>query len=408
MRDARLDRFAVLVALGVICGAWTPGCLWHERMDADVDAGALDAPGASSLDGAAGEDSGLVEDLCFGLDPRSYECAVEMLGRLEHGRCEEERACGRPMPDWYCDAYYPSSGGRLRLLNEDELTLLRLGQLEFDLDAARCRLELLRTCRLEEPTLACGPLFVPVHPIVGGEPCRDDVQCGPDMQCDFERTIGPRLCVLGSCVPRLPDGAPCEEPIDPGRFVALCRIGSICLDGGCAPLTGSDPATLGESCGYVPVEGGAVYRGCREGGCRPIRPSLSDVCRPNALEGEDCTRALCAWGLSCTYDVCVPHPQRPGAACDADNEGDWCAFNAYGLACVEGVCVENPRRIGDACSDRNPCVEGVCTPSPDGARATCQPALALEPGELGCERSHAHCASGLCCFGDCVDLGGPS
>ncbi len=317
-----------------------------------------------------------------------------------------------------CEVYFPPEGADLVRASEQELTLLRLGYLEIVPETVACLIERRRTCSDEDPS-TCGPLFRTVLEPMEGQPCRDDVQCGPSMRCEGpERTGFPTLddlCRVGACVPRIADGEPCELRLrsTAERPVGPCLVDSVCVEGVCRSIAGIDPAAVGERCGFVAQGPAAVYRSCRDGQCLTTQPDNLERCVRTAAIGEACGDqpgdALCGVDAACLVEErrCVARP-LPCDPCTPGDEGSWCTFEAFGTAYVDGICVPNERRLGDACAAHHvqPCAEGACVlADADATTMTCEPSL-MSPAGGPCRDNDDDCLDGVGCIGTCVSLGG--
>ena len=130
----------------------------------------------------------------------------------------------------------------------------------------------------------------------------------------------------------------CRDPLDACQFAYECGPGQACINGGCAPICGSD-----DDCGS-----GAT---CQGGFCRPTP--------------ECTTTAECGSGEHCVDGRCLPDC-RGGESCDAL---DYCAEDDF--------CRPDWRRDpfcdddGD-CAMGSICVDGACrTPCPSGTNDQC-------------------------------------
>ncbi|MBN8613218.1 MAG: hypothetical protein J0L92_21680 [Deltaproteobacteria bacterium] len=414
--------FGCAIALGLgVAALGVPGCACDgpsvsedASIDPSIDARGPDAWARPDADrGDAGPDAyDPLEDPCV-TSPRSVDCARELLREIDAETCDAERACGRPITDEGCEAYFPSEGADLVRASEDELTLIRLGVLEIVPETLACLRERMRTCSEEDPN-TCGPLFRPRVPPVEDRPCRLDAECGERLRCEGEE-VGPRgmpvgeeLCRVGRCVPRTADGEACELELGIDDPIGPCLRASVCLEGVCASVVRSEAAAFDTPCGYVADGADVVFRSCGAGQCL-AQPDGIDRCVPVPAIGEACTDYMwCGRDAACADGRCVALPVF-GDPCAPSSEGSWCAPEAFGTACIDGICVPNPRRLGETCApqERQPCSEGICAEdTEDPGTMRCQESLRSRGGQR-CRRTDADCLDGVCCAGTCVSLGGP-
>ena len=249
-RTMTRGSFGCAIALGLhVAALGVPGCACDgpsvpedAAIDPSIDARGPDAWARPDADrGDAGPDAyDPMEDPCV-TSPRSVDCARELLREIDAETCDAERACGRPITEEGCEAYFPTEGADLVRASEDELTLIRLGLLEIVPETVACLRERMRTCSEEDPN-TCGPLFRPRVPPVEDRPCRLDAECGERLRCEGEE-VGPRgmpvgeeLCRVGRCVPRTADGEACEVELGIDDPIGPCLRSSVCLEGVCAPI----------------------------------------------------------------------------------------------------------------------------------------------------------------------------
>jgi hypothetical protein len=220
------------------------------------------------------------------------------------------------------------------------------------------------------------------HAGEAGEPC--SFHGGPfcderDFFCGWQGEPGSWHGELGTCVPHLELGAPCEPGYD------RCRDG-YCGQGRCVALP-----PLGAPCG--PPECGEGI--CREGTCQLPRTDLA--------QGTPCGYGDgCAEGLQCDQ-VCKPWSPPPVVELPGDGEAciGWLCADDH--TCIQGVCVWWPKpKSGEACGlvqpqtyilcdDHHICIEGVCRPEPKRGEA-----CVSEQGYMYCGEDELVCVGGTC------------
>jgi hypothetical protein len=142
------------------------------------------------------------------------------------------------------------------------------------------------------------------------------VACDTDAQCASSQWCDPGGGMVGSCVPKLPNGT--VLPMTPAT-VAKCSMAvgmRVCLSGVC------DPAD--NTCGLADGDGPCASNAdCRDGSCDPTTRTCTPP--PSCTKDEDCKA-----GDFCKMGACLP--QLPsGAACTA-------ATQCQSGACEDGVC----------------------------------------------------------------------
>lgn len=269
--------------------------------------------------------------------PLAAWCADRSLDR----QCRSQVACRIAAPDAGC----ADVSANARSVFESDpcppslFAFLDAGTVRYDgRAAARCLVSQRSACgELGTGRLACDAVLVGEGAV--GAPCALDVQCAPDLWCDFTAGTCP-----GACRPRVAVG-------EVATNAAACASSfAERLDGGAYRCL--DAARLGEACGAgLPCAGGLS---CDQGRCAS---SLAD--------GAACTDSQqCQPGATCAAGRCTPFAAR-GAPCASQfvpvtPEANRCQL---GLACRGGVCGE-PLREGESCLEEpNRCTAGTrCDP----------------------------------------------
>lgn len=146
-------------------------------------------------------------------------------------------------------------------------------------------------------------------PLVAGERCEAEAQCGPGLLCD-RGPDGNDICVDVCAQVPSAVGGPC------GAWGQGCVDGLVCLAGFCA-----QPGTLGEPCDA---------NSCADG------LYCADGCQPELADGEACESPAACASHRCIEGVCADLAQL-GDSCDRQN-----LVCADGLTCFDGECTELP------------------------------------------------------------------
>jgi len=292
-------------------------------------------------------------------DPDALTDAID---RFE--RATRAATCSRAAQ---CDPRYLCPGGRMttRGISAAQVAAARDGRLRFDGDVAtECVADLLhRRCDDPYPT-ACrvrtvGATILP-EPVMGtqgrDEPCRDDLECVPDLYCD-------RSSCDGRCRPRPDVGERC------GTFGGDCRPGTFCDWRGAMTEAGSAPAC-------APL--GAVGASCSSGReCEAELGCVDGVCAATPTPigpGGSCGRSReCEPGLACQGGTCIPQTApAEELRCGGDDDcraTEVCQESVVGSGIRICVAVETWNDAGEACEDSGDClylsqacIDGVCRP----------------------------------------------
>ncbi len=166
--------------------------------------------------------------------------------------------------------------------------------------------------------------------------CEQDIDCGPSMFCDNQRT----------CQPKLANGELCQSD-------ALCASG-LCLNDACAaPLGAGQACAEDRACAAGPCTDGVCRQSCVDDPeCGQGAYCEDNLCEPQLDNGQECTdRDQC---LSSFCPASGPQENRCTTPCD--NHDD-CTGQTY---CQINVC--SPLgAAGDTCDENAACTSGACS-----------------------------------------------
>jgi hypothetical protein len=156
---------------------------------------------------------------------------------------------------------------------------------------------------------------------IGGT-CRSDLDCA-----------GTAHCLAGRCSPPEPTGASCGRDVD--QLAALTRQNDLEKT---HPTCAEHCSLLSHKCEPTPTVGSTCFS---TAGCADGHTCVAGKCSaaPPGRDGDSCTGATCARGLSCVGKKCAPLADE-GQACVSDFD------------CARGGCsVQGGRRVcGMTCS----------------------------------------------------------